>query len=49
MNIEQITGACGAEISGVNLARLSNSEFDSIHTALLTWRVVFPRSGYFAR
>ena len=27
MNIEQITGACGAEISGVNLARLSNSEF----------------------
>ena len=43
MNIEQITGACGAEISGVNLARLSNSEFDSIHTALLDHGVVFFR------
>ena len=43
MNIEQITGACGAEISGVNLARLSNSEFDSIHTALLDHGVLFFR------
>ena len=41
MNIEQITGACGAEISGVNLARLSNSEFDSINTALLDHGVLF--------
>ena len=43
MNIEQITGACGAEISSVNLARLSNSEFDSIHTALLDHGVLFFR------
>ena len=43
MNIERLTGACGAEISGVDLARLSNSEFDNIHSALLDHGVVFFR------
>ena len=43
MNIEQVTGACGAEITGVSLDSLSNAEFDQVHTALLDHGVLFFR------
>ena len=43
MAIHPITGACGAEISGVQINALGNAEFDGIHQALVTHGAVFFR------
>ncbi|MCH9674242.1 MAG: TauD/TfdA family dioxygenase [Gammaproteobacteria bacterium] len=42
ISINPISGALGAEVSGVDLARpLSNAEFDAIHSAFLAHHVLF--------
>lgn len=44
LELKRLSGAIGAEISGVNLARdLSNREFDDIHQAFLDNLVIFFR------
>jgi len=43
IEIAPLTGACGAEISGVSLKSLSNAEFDTIHSALLDYGAIFFR------
>ena len=43
MAISPITGACGAEISGVQINALGNAEFDGIVEALVTHGAVFFR------
>lgn len=43
LSISPLTGSCGAEISGVSLRQLTNSEFDAIHTALLDHGAIFIR------
>ena len=42
--IKQISGACGAEISGVDLSKpLGNEKFAAVHQALLDHQVIFFR------
>ncbi len=41
---QPITGACGAEIIGANIADLSNSEFDFIFQSLMDYGVIFLRN-----
>jgi len=43
LEIEQIAGALGAEIKGINISNISNEEFELINTALLNHGVVFFR------
>ena len=44
MLIQPLTGACGAEISGVKLNDLSNEEFSGIHNALVNHGALFFRN-----
>jgi taurine dioxygenase len=41
LDVNPISGALGAEIRGVDLAALSDAEFDAIHDALLQHLVIF--------
>ena len=43
LSIHPLTGACGAEISGLQINRLSNAEFDGIHAALVKYGALFFR------
>lgn len=43
MTVSPLTGACGAEISGVQINALSNESFSDIHDALMTYGAVFFR------
>ena len=43
MKIEKVTGQCGALLSEVNLATLSDAEFDAVQEALWTHGVIFFR------
>lgn len=43
MSLTPITGACGVEIAGVQIGNLSNSEFSSVHDALMQYGMVFFR------
>ncbi len=45
--IKPISGACGAEISGVDLSKpLGNAKFAAVHQALLDHQVIFFRDHY---
>ena len=35
LSLHPLTGTCGAEISGLNLANVTEAEFVFVHTALL--------------
>jgi taurine dioxygenase len=41
MRIDPIAGALGAEVRGVQLARLDDREFEAVHQALLEHLVLF--------
>ena len=41
--IQPISGALGAEISGVDLCSLTDSDFETVHQALLDYGVIFVR------
>ena len=43
LSIAKLTPAIGAEISGVDLARLSNAEASALHDALMAHQVIFFR------
>ena len=43
LRIRKLTPAIGAEISGVDLARLGNSEVNALHDALMAHQVIFFR------
>src|SRR5476651_1722023 len=43
LTIRKLTPALGAEILGVDLANLGNSEVDAIHDALMAHQVIFFR------
>ena len=44
IEINQISGACGAEISGVDFAKpLGNEKFAAVHQALLDHQSIFSR------
>ena len=43
IRVEPLSPVLGAEISGVDLARLSDAEFEEIHRAWLEHQVVFFR------
>ena len=44
IEIKQISGACGAEISGVDFAKpLGNEKFAAVHQALLDHQLIFSR------
>ncbi len=46
LGIHPLTGSCGAEITGTNLANLSNTHFSQIHDAFLAHGVVFFRDQH---
>jgi len=43
LSLHPLTGTCGAEISGLNLANVTEAEFAFVHTALLDHGVLFFR------
>ena len=43
LSIAKLTPAIGAEISGVDLSRLSNAEASALHDALMAHQVIFFR------
>ena len=43
MRIRKVTGGCGAEISGIDVKRLSNSEWDAVRSAFAEHGVIFFR------
>ncbi|MDA8655032.1 TauD/TfdA family dioxygenase [Alphaproteobacteria bacterium] len=46
MSLHPLTGACGAEVSGVSLNSLSNEAFSDIHDALVEYGALFFRDQH---
>ncbi len=46
LSITPVTGACGAEISGVQINDLSNEAFSNLHDALMDYGVIFLRDQH---
>ena len=43
MQVRKVTGGCGAEITGIDVKRLSNSEWDGVRSAFAEHGVIFIR------